>query len=82
MPSLWTRQDADAYNQSLSFDTSRVTDMERMFQVRPAPAHATTPIGLPLQRRRLHPLLPRPACRPLSLPPFGLGRARKRTTCR
>ena len=33
MPSLWTRQDAYAFNQPLSFDTSSVTSMQYMFQV-------------------------------------------------
>ena len=32
--SLWTRQNADAFNQPLSLDTSKVTDMQYMFQVR------------------------------------------------
>ena len=47
MPSLWdARQDADAFNQPLSFDTSSVTTMDYMFQVRSAPAHAThSPVG-------------------------------------
>jgi len=31
---LWARQDAQAFNQPLSFDTSSVTDMSRMLQVR------------------------------------------------
>jgi len=47
MPSLWTRQGAYAFNQPLTFDTSSVTSMNGMFQVRSAPAHATTPIGSP-----------------------------------
>ena len=33
------RQDAYAFNQPLSFDTSSVTTMDYMFQVRSAPAH-------------------------------------------
>ena len=42
MPSLWdARQDADAFNQPLSLDTSSVTTMDYMFQVRSAPARAT-----------------------------------------
>ena len=36
-----TRQDASAFNQPLSFDTSSVTDMNRMFYVRSA--HALAP---------------------------------------
>ena len=44
--SLWTRQSAQAYNQPLSFNTSRVTSMNYMFYVRSAPAHAThSPVG-------------------------------------
>ena len=70
MPSLWTRQGASAFNLPLSFDTSSVTRMNGMFQVHSAPAHATTPSGLPLQRRRLQPFSPGPpaalsACLPL-----------------
>ena len=46
---LDSRQDADAFNQPLSFDTSSVTTMDYMFQVRSAPAHAThPPVGLTL----------------------------------
>jgi hypothetical protein len=43
-PSLSTRQHAHAFNQPLSFDTSMVTNMERMFQVRSA--RALTPDNL------------------------------------
>ena len=42
MPSLWTRQDADAFNQPLSFDTSSVIYMYYMFQVRSARAESST----------------------------------------
>eukprot|EP00964_Phaeocystis_antarctica_P039446 scaffold22564_cov67-Phaeocystis_antarctica.AAC.8 len=35
---LSTRQEAKAFNQPLSFDTSKVTDMQGMFQVRSARA--------------------------------------------
>ena len=35
---LMTRQGASAFNQPLSFDTSNVTDMSGMFDVRSAPA--------------------------------------------
>jgi len=46
---LDARQDAYAFNQPLSFDTSSVTTMDYMFQVRSAPAHATrSPVGLTL----------------------------------
>ena len=34
MPSPSTRQQASAFNQPLSFDTSKVTTMSGMFQVR------------------------------------------------
>eukprot|EP00964_Phaeocystis_antarctica_P081052 scaffold50673_cov51-Phaeocystis_antarctica.AAC.2 len=40
-PLLSTRQWASAFNQPLSFDTSSVTDMSNMFQVRSA--HALAP---------------------------------------
>ena len=43
---LDSRQYARAFNQPLSFDTSRVTNMYRMLYVRSAPAHAThSPVG-------------------------------------
>ena len=152
---LWTRQNALAYNQPLSFNTSSVRNMDYMFNVRlSACPCANSPIGLssPLhaspsthallpgpqvalsacllldsaerasvqpdaefqhvQRHkhrphvsgalracpcpsctsrvfparclgcRSHALPPRPACRPLSMPPFGLGSRRRRSTSR
>jgi len=42
-PSLSTRQGASAFNQPLSFDTSKVTTMEAMFAVRSARALNLTP---------------------------------------
>ena len=46
MPRLWTRQNARAFNQPLSFDTSSVTSMQYMFEVRAPSAHAThSPVG-------------------------------------
>ena len=66
---LWTRQDTNAFNQPLTFDTSSVTDMQYMFQVRSAPAH--TPARL------LARLPPSHLCLP-----FGLGRTRMRSTSR
>ena len=42
-PSLLTRQYASAFNQPLSFDTSKVTDMHRMWDVRSARALASKP---------------------------------------
>ena len=38
-----TRQQANAFNQPLSFDTSKVTDMKYMFHVRSARALARKP---------------------------------------
>jgi hypothetical protein len=43
MPLPSTRQDAHAFNQPLSFDTSKVTNMYRMFIVRSARALTLTP---------------------------------------
>jgi len=43
MPLPSTRQRASAFNQPLSFDTSKVTDMTYMFYVRPARALAPKP---------------------------------------
>ena len=43
MPFPSTRQHAYAFNQPLSFDTSEVTNMADMFQVRPARALTLTP---------------------------------------
>ena len=42
-PLLSTRQNAHAFNQPLSLDTSNVTDMRWMFQVRSARALAPKP---------------------------------------
>ena len=45
MPSF-RRQEASAFNQPLSLDTSKVTDMGFMFQVRPARVpFAQSPVG-------------------------------------
>ena len=67
---LDSRQDADAFNQPLSLDTSSVTSMQYMFQVRlprlpMPPTHQSGP-----RRASLRPPPPRPpaswpACRPL-----------------
>jgi len=43
MPLPSTRQGAWAFNQPLSLDTSKVTNMYRMFAVRPARALTLTP---------------------------------------
>eukprot|EP00964_Phaeocystis_antarctica_P109114 scaffold73604_cov48-Phaeocystis_antarctica.AAC.2 len=40
MPSFDSRQDAQAFNQPLSFDTSSATDMQSMFSVRSSPCPA------------------------------------------
>ena len=43
---LWTRQNTNAFNQPLSFDTSSFTNMDYLLYVRSAPAHAThSPVG-------------------------------------
>jgi len=87
---FWTRQNADAFNQPLSFDTSSVSDMRWMFFVRfrlrllpPLPSCAT---------RTPRALLIRPSlccatslCHtrfPLTGAPFGLGRKRMLSTSR
>ena len=66
---LWTRQNTNAFNESLSIDTSSVRDMQYMFQVRFAPAHTPS--------RLLARLPPSHLCLP-----FGLGRTRMRSTSR
>jgi hypothetical protein len=86
MPLPSTRQHAYAFNQPLSFDTSKVTDIGGMFTVRSARALAPTkalsrafPRACRLRRRRLHALPPPgPQPRPAShAPPFdSAGRAR------
>jgi hypothetical protein len=43
MPSLLTWQHNWVFNQPLRFDTSKVTDMNHMFAVRPARALTLTP---------------------------------------
>jgi len=89
MLSLPTRQSASAFNQPLSWDTSSVTDMRYMFQVRfaRAPAsslhswvlclHAACAAAAPTPSRlhaRLSPLF---LCFP-----FRLGSKRRRSTSR
>ena len=53
LPSF-TRQMADAFNQPLSFDTSSVTSMQRMFEVRSARARPSASTVGPLPARCLH----------------------------
>ena len=90
MPFPSTRQHAHAFNQPLSFDTSKVTDMGRMFQVRSARALAPNSLesGLPracrLRRRRPTPSrLPARNLAPLRMcPSLRLGRPRTRSISR
>ena len=70
-PSLLTRQYASAFNQPLSFDTSKVTEMAYMFNVRSA--RALAPNSLELGLPRAHPPAPPP---PHTLPPPGPHRMR------
>jgi len=89
MLSLSPRQSASAFNQPLSFDTSSVTRMDYMFQVRSArapasslrswvlPLHAACAAAAPTASRlhaRLSPLF---LCFP-----FRLGSPRRRSTSR
>ena len=60
-------QKARAFNQPLSFDTSKVRSMQSMFQVRPANANALHRVG-PLFCTRCFLLRRRPAAHALSLP--------------
>ena len=83
---LSTRQRASAFNQPLSFDTSSVTDMDRMFYVRSEPAlPPSIQSGPPRARAACAAAAPRPgASRPTPLalhhmPSFRLGR--KQTPC-
>jgi len=89
MLSLSPRQNAHAFNQTLSWDTSSVVNMYRMFQVRSARApascfhtwvlclHAACAAAAPTPSRV-------PAClSPLvSCSPFRLGSPRRRSTSR
>ena len=77
MSLLLTRQEASAFNQPLSFDTSKVTNMYSMFRVRPSRALAPDslesafPRACRLRRRRLTPCpASRPAPRPVSHVPL------------
>ena len=86
---LLTRQVATAFNQPLSFDTSKVTNMERMFQVRSAralaptalsralPVHATCVAGT--ERPHASRVGPLPAC---GMPAFRLGSPHSSSTSR
>ena len=82
MRSLFTRQGASAFNQPLSLDTSRVTDMALMFYVRSAralPSASTVRASLLLAPPTTppHPApASLPACRPSSyaFPSYSAGR--------
>eukprot|EP00964_Phaeocystis_antarctica_P073911 scaffold45395_cov60-Phaeocystis_antarctica.AAC.2 len=72
---LSTRQSATAFNQPLSFDTSKVTNMYRMFTVRSARALAPSlesgpPRACRLRRRRPTPSLPAHISPRIACPPF------------
>ena len=73
--SLWTRQSATAFNQPLSFDTSKVKSMSNMFNVRlrAYPCHPLTSRVLPARYLGCYPNVlpsPGPLCRPHGMPPF------------
>ena len=68
MPALSTRQSASVFNQPLSFDTSKVTNMGNMFYVRSARALGPSlESGHPraCRLRRRHPTPPGPYTVPL-----------------
>ena len=86
---LSTRQHASAFNQPLSFDTSKVTNMRLMFGVRSACALGPTALSrsLPVHAacvaappNALTP--PSPHLFPHRMPAFRLGRTRRRSTKR
>jgi len=89
MLSLPTRQGANAFNQSLSFNTSSVTRMDYMFIVRSARAPARS---LRTWVLRLHAACAAAAPTPSRVParlsplflclPFRLGSTRRRSTSR
>ena len=82
-PLLPTRQSASAFNQPLSFDTSSVTTMQGMFQVRSTPV--LSPICSRASTARWTPsppsAIPHPRPAPYALLST-LGRARRRSTSR
>ena len=88
--SLSTRQDAQAFNQPLSWNTSSATTMDGMFYVRSARALPAQPPQLGSSLRTLlappppHAPLPSPGptCRPSSLAPVRRGSTRRRSTSR
>ena len=73
--SLWTRQNAQVFNQPLSLDTSKVTRMNDVFWVRlrACPCHPLTSRVLPARYRGCHPNAlpsPGPPCRPHGILPL------------
>ena len=78
MPSPSTRQQAPAFNQPLSFDTSSVTDMSAMFYVCSARAlgpqsfESRAPCMPTLPPRTLSPASPGTHLAPYYTPPFRL----------
>ena len=85
--SLLTRQSASAFNQPLSLDTSSVTDMQYMFNVRSARALPAASIVRP-SRHAVAPLPPHtflsrgPRVAPLPMLPCRLDRVHRRSTSR
>ena len=83
---LSTRQSAYAFNQPLSFDTSKVTEMSAMFTVRSAYAchfSWTLPVCMSLAPSSRHALSPPgPPLAPHRMPPLRLGSTRMRSTSR
>ena len=79
MPLPSTRQEASAFNQPLSWDTTKVTTMQGMFYVRSARALAPNSLesglsrGCRLRRHRLTPSrLPARTSPRIACPPFDL----------
>ena len=82
-----TRQQASAFNQPLSLDTSSVTDMTKMLEVRSArtltPSIQTAPPCEPLAPPPPHVLPPPgPHLAPHRMPSFRLGSKHRRSTSR
>ena len=88
---LWTLQSASAFNQPVSFDTSKVKSMSKMFMVRSA--HALRPISSrafstahclrrPLPHKPQLSISRSPHFASLCMPSVRLGRARQRSTSR
>ena len=83
--SLFTRQFASSFNQSLSLDTSSVTDMRWMFWVRSAralPSDSKLGAFLHVARAAASPRPSGPRVALVAMLPLILGRARQRSTSR